>query len=171
MIELNYTYNGYNEWKLKQIELEEAFIQRMCMDYPIREVTTDRQKKNGTREFMFESIMASPSQNLRLATFKSGYVRKQNGCHSPYQINKKYMRKTMSTHMDENGDMYENSHMEGARALISSQLARLNYMLNYALRNYNLKRSVRVEKIKHVNLLWSDSHGVLIDGELYIKKN
>lgn len=160
---------SYDTWKKKQVELEEAFITRMCMEYPICEVSTDLQKKNGTREFMFETIRASRSQNLRLAVFESGYVRKQNGCLSPYQINKTYKRRSMTTHMDENGDMYENSHMENARSLINSQIARLNYMLNYAIRNYGLERCVRVSKIEHVNLLWSDEVAVLINGELFIK--
>jgi hypothetical protein len=102
----------------------------MLIDYDIREITTQRQAKNGTREFEFPVPCYSKQRlewfkrkkynlkelpRLRIASFKSGYVRKQNGAYTAYQLNPVYMQ---------------------ARALIYSPLTRLNFMLNYYLKNY-----------------------------------
>ena len=95
-------------YKEEQEFLERAFITEMLFDYGIVEVTTRKQYKNGTREFEFpvstyqntneyykkwlkskgRSLKDTP--RLRIACFKSGYVRKQNGTYSPYQLNKTY---------------------------------------------------------------------------------
>ena len=53
----------------------------------IKEVTTPRQALNGTREFELP-IKYPWGKNIRLASFKTGYVRNQNGCYSNYQLNK-----------------------------------------------------------------------------------
>ena len=55
----------------------------------IKEVTTKRQRKNGTREFELPIKIGRGCSKLRVASFKSGYVRRQNGCYTPYQINKR----------------------------------------------------------------------------------
>ena len=72
---------------------------------------------------------------LRMACFKSGYVRKQNGCYSPYQVNKTYNQNKRHTYLTKDG-LVTTEYIGKARALIYSQLARLNYMLEYYLRNY-----------------------------------
>ena len=41
------------KWQQQQFMLEEQFVKRMLIDYNIREITTQRQAKNGTREFEF----------------------------------------------------------------------------------------------------------------------
>ena len=110
----------------------------MCK-YNIKEVTTQRQAKNGTREFEFP-VPCHPKHyysvgNLRLACFKSGTVRKQNGTYSPYQLNKQYKQNRRTTFLTENG-LETNEYIGTARALIWSQLARMNYMLEYYLNNY-----------------------------------
>jgi len=63
------------------------------------EVTTDRQRVNGTREFEFpvpcsfgNTMMGVPfvsQTKLRLASFSSGYIRRQNGCWTSYQLNRR----------------------------------------------------------------------------------
>ena len=40
-------------YQRQQLELENSFVKTMLVDYGIREVTTPRQAKNGTREFEF----------------------------------------------------------------------------------------------------------------------
>ena len=72
---------------------------------------------------------------LRLACFKSGYVRKQNGCYSPYQLNKQYQQEVRCTFLTKDG-LVTRKGTQTARALIYSGLARLNYMLEYYLKNY-----------------------------------
>ena len=72
---------------------------------------------------------------LRLATFKSGYVRNQNSCSSNYQLNPTYKRKKKWVFLGDNGTETRTFYTI-SRAMIYSGLARLNYMLEFYLRNY-----------------------------------
>jgi len=138
-------------YQLEQFWLEEKFVKRMLTDYDIREITTKTQAKNGTREFKFpvpcyskQRLKWFKSKNynlndlprLRIASFKSGYVRKQNGAYKPYQINPTYNQNQRWVWMRDNGELYTSEHINKARALIYSPLVRLNYILNYYLKNY-----------------------------------
>ncbi len=138
-------------YQLEQFWLEEKFVKRMLIDYGIREVTTQRQAKNGTREFEFpvpcytkqrlewfkrKKYQFKDLPRLRIASFKSGYVRKQNGAYTAYQINPVYMQNTKSVWQRNNGELYTSTGVTHARALIYSPLTRLNYMLKYYLKNY-----------------------------------
>ena len=140
-------------WQQEQEALENAFARQLLLKYNIKEVTTQRQAKNGTREFFFpvstyqntsehykkwlkskgKSLKDTP--RLRIACFKSGYVRKQNGTYSPYQINKQYKQEERTTFLID-GKLETRQYTRTARAKIYSGLARLNYMLEYYLRNY-----------------------------------
>ena len=55
----------------------------------IEEVTTKRQKNNGTREFELPIKNQYGGKKLRVASFESGYVRVQNSGYSNYQLNKR----------------------------------------------------------------------------------
>ena len=70
-----------------------------------------------------------------MACFKTGYVRKQNGCYSPYQLNPTYKRKKKWVFLEENGTVTK-EFTTISRARIWKGLARLNYMLEYYLKNY-----------------------------------
>ena len=131
-------------WKKEQLELENGFVKNILINYNIKEVTTQRQAKNGTREFEFPvparsayyngELMFS-KQRLRLAVFKSGYVRNQNSCGSAYQLNKQYKQNVRYTFLTPDGCITRED-TQTARALIYSGLARLNYMLEYYIKNY-----------------------------------
>ncbi len=138
-------------WQKEQFMLEEQFVKRLLIDYGIREVTTQRQAKNGTREFEFPVPCYSKPRlkwfkrkkhdlkdlpRLRIASFKSGYVRKQNGAYTAYQINPVYMQNTQHVWMRDNGDIYVSNGVNHSRALIYSPIVRLNYMLQFYLKNY-----------------------------------
>ena len=131
-------------WKQEQEMLENAFARRLLIEHGIKEVTTQRQAKNGTREFEFPvparyayyNGKLKPSQyKLRLAVYKSGYVRNCNSCSSNYQLNKQYKQNVRWTYLTENG-LETRKYTQTARALIYSGLARLNYMLEYYIKNY-----------------------------------
>ena len=136
-----------NKYQQEKLALENAFARRMLLDYDIREVTTQKQAKNETREFEFPVTCwtkqvikwnrgEKPTQErLRIAVFKSGYVRKQNGAYSPYQINPVYKQNQRWVYIRD-GELYTSKWVGQARAKIGSQLARMNYMLNYYLKNY-----------------------------------
>jgi len=122
-------------WKQEKQALEDAFARSLLLEYDIREVTTRRQAKNGTREFQFPVKTKWKKEPLRLACFKSGYVRKQNDTHSPYQLNKTYKQNVRWTLLTENG-LETKEYISIARAKIWSGLARMNYMLEYYKRNW-----------------------------------
>ena len=137
-----------NKYRLEKEALENAFARRLLLDYNIKEVTTQRQAKNGTREFEFPVSCFSkqmikwnkgkcelPKDKLRIAIFKSGYVRKQNGAWSPYQLNPVYKQNKRWMYMRD-GELTTSKWIGQARELIGSGIARMNYMLNYYLKNY-----------------------------------
>ena len=140
-------------WQQEKQMLEDAYARQLLLKYNIKEVTTQRQAKNGTREFEFpvstyqntneyykkwlktqcRSLKDTP--RLRIACFKSGYVRKQNGTYSPYQLNKTYNQESRTTFLID-GKLVTRKSIGKARAKIWTGLARLNYMLEYYLKNY-----------------------------------
>ena len=141
------------QYKQEQEALENAYIRQLLIKYNIKEVTTQRQAINGTREFEFpcstyentnvfykrwlisKGKSMDDTPRLRLACFKSGYVRKQNGTYSPYQINKTYNQEQRTTFLID-GKLETRKYIGKARAKIWTGLARLNYMLEYYLKNY-----------------------------------
>ena len=112
-------------------------IERMLQFLDIQEVTTERQKKNGTREFELPIKDAWSGKKIRVASFASGYVRNQNSASSNYQLNKtkKNYEKTFS-----NG--YEWWATE--RILIPDEQDRLAYLISYCLKNYYIKNANQV---------------------------
>ena len=112
-------------------------IERMLQFLDIQEVTTERQKKNGTREFELPIKDSWSGKKIRVASFASGYVRNQNSASSNYQLNKtkKNYEKTFS-----NG--YEWWSIE--RILIPNEQDRLAYLISYCLKNYYIKNANQV---------------------------
>ena len=141
---INKMTNQYT-WRQENQMLEDSFARALLIEHNIKEVTTQRQAKNGTREFEFpqpafhyyrgNKLIAS-DRRLRLACFKSGYVRNQNSCSSNYQLNKQYKQNVRYTFMNENGILVTKEYISTARAKIGNGLTRLNYMLNFYLKNY-----------------------------------
>ena len=125
-------------WRQEQQMLEDSFARALLIEYNIREVTTQRQAINGTREFEFPvpSRKTWPnSDKLRLACFKTGYVRNQNSCSSNYQLNPTYKREKRWVFLE--GDKtITKKYTTTSRAKIYTGMARLQYMLEYYLRNY-----------------------------------
>ena len=138
-------------WQLEQKYLEANFVFEMLTKYGIREVTTQKQAKNETREFEFPVPCYTKQRlewykrkkyefkdlpRLRIACFKSGYVRKQNGCDRAYQLNPTYEQNYRCVWQRQDGEIYISKGITKARALILSPITRLNFMLNYYLKNY-----------------------------------
>ena len=142
------------EYGRQLLEKENEFVKGMLVEYGIREVTTAKQAKNGTREFEFP-VPAYTKQRLnwwkkrgnpwreikdlprlRIASFKSGYVRKQNGACRAYQLNPVYMQNYQYVWQRDNGQLYTSNGVNHARALIVSPIVRLNYILQFYLKNY-----------------------------------
>jgi len=127
-----------NNTELTQLKrrdmLVDIYAQRMFIEYNIREVTTPRQKANGTKMFQLPN-------GVLIASYKSGYVRKVSYGNRVYQLNKKYLQNIRYTILSENG-LKTIRTINWARELIHDPMARLLYIVEFAKRNYNLFRLV-----------------------------
>ena len=121
-----------NNWKQRRVELVDLFAKRMEVEYDIKEMTTDRQKKNGTRQFVL------PNGDY-LASYKTGYVRRCNSSDRIYQLNKVYKREERWTVMSGKGELRTIKSICHARELIHDPLARLIYIIEFCKRNYGMR--------------------------------
>jgi len=130
---------SYKIWKLEQESLENAYARRLLVEYNIKEVTTQRQAINGTREFEFPvpSRKRWPNGNrLRLACYKSGYVRNVNSCSSNYQLNPVYKREQRQMFLTDEGILKTYIYNGYTRTKIWNTMARMKFMLDFYIRNY-----------------------------------
>ena len=121
-----------NDWKQRRVDLVDLFVKRMEVEYDIKEMTTDRQKKNGTRQFVLPN-------GDQLASYKTGYVRRCNSSDRLYQLNKVYKREERWTVMSGKGDLRTIKSICHARELIHDPLARLIYIIEFCKRNYGMR--------------------------------
>ena len=152
----------------------------------IEEITTDRQKKNGTRVFKLPMKAywryAGYSEPVILATYKSGYVRRlltNSGVYGGvgmYQLNKRYEGKPeyfkdYETTWHDDGT-YTQKWTGKYRAfttrkckLIPNEVDRLQYLLDYAIKNWYCKPQVQTKTVKEAYL---QEVSVNIDGQKYV---
>lgn len=117
-------------WRQEQQLLTDAFARRMLVEHNLKEVTTQRQAKNGTRIFL------CPGGEL-LGSYSSGYVRRCDSSDRIYQLNPKYQREDRWMWLDKDtGKTYVRKGTAWARALIYSEMTRLVFIVEYYLRNY-----------------------------------
>ena len=121
-----------NNWRQRRVDLVDLFVKRMEVEYDIKEMTTDRQKKNGTRQFVLPN-------GDQLASYKTGYVRRCNSSDRIYQLNKVYKREERWTVMSGKGELRTIKSMCHARELIHDPLARLIYIIEFCKRNYGMR--------------------------------
>jgi hypothetical protein len=112
-------------------------VERMLQFLDIQEVTTKRQKKNGTREFELPIKDSYTKKKIRVASFASGYVRNQNSASSNYQLNK--TKKNFEKEWP-NGYKYYSTE----RILILNEQDRLEYLISYCLKNYYIGNANQV---------------------------
>ena len=115
---------------------EQQYINELTNEFPLKDVTTDRQRKNKTR--MFE-ISSGEFSGHRFATYESGMVRKiirsRFNDLSCYQLNptRTVTRYWMGSNMEIQGFEYKQ------RVPIYKGVNRLLYLKNYLIKNYNMK--------------------------------
>ena len=123
----------------------------------IQEVTTKRQKNNGTREFKLP-VKDQYGGEIHVASFASGYVRRTKaGGYSPsWQLNK--TKKNFEKEWP-NGYKYYSTE----RILIPNEQDRLEYLIAFCLKNYYIGQANMlssgefIPKWKHKLLLESDN--------------
>ena len=148
----------------------------------IQEVTTSRQKKNGTREFLLP-VKDQYGGKIHVASFASGYVRrtKAGGYCPSWQINKRCESEPQYYGPFENG--YYRKYTTWTCKLIPNEVDRLEYLVSYCLKNYYIGQANKlssgefIPKWKHEHLLSAmeaqvEGHDVkevqvIIDGHRY----
>ena len=120
-----------------------------------KEITTKRQEKNGTR--IFQLPIKKYGQFIEVGSFESGYVRRMNGCYTPYQLNKcesydHYYKdyKWCDTRDEQYFTGKYNLHICRKRILIPNEVDRLEYLIAYCLKNYYINQANMIEDGKFV---------------------
>ena len=106
----------------------------------IQEVTTKKQKKNGTREFKLP-VKCRYGGAIHVASFASGYVRrtKAGGYCPSWQLNKRVESEPQYYGPFENG-LYR-KYTTRACKLIPNEQDRLEYLISFCLKNYYINQS------------------------------
>ena len=100
----------------------------------IEDVTTKRQKKNGT--VTLKLPIKKYGKFIEVASFKSGYVRNNNCGYSNYQLNKRCESEPEYFQLN-NGDYRK--FTTRSCVLIPNEQDRLQYLIDYCLKNYYIK--------------------------------
>ena len=113
----------------------------------IQDVTTDRQRKNGTIVWRLPIKINYPRNNERfieVASFKSGYVRNQNCGYSNYQLNKRCEGEPEYFKIERNGETLYRKFSTRSCVLIPKEIDRLEYLIKYCVKNYYIKHANQV---------------------------
>jgi len=106
----------------------------------IEDVTTPRQNLNGT--ITWKLPIKKYGKFIEVASFKSGYVRNNNCGYSNYQLNK--CKPNCEYYKLPNGDYRK--YVGKKRILIPDEQDRLQYLIDYCLKNYYVKLANEVEE-------------------------
>ena len=125
----------------------------------IVDVSTTRQTENGTRVWRLPIKYSTHPKFIEVASFKTGYVRNQNGGYTNYQLNKRIDNKPEYwKNYKWNDDMtkqtftgtYRKFVTRGCK-LIPNEIDRLEYLIAYCLKNYYIKLANQVIDGKYVS--------------------
>ena len=106
----------------------------------IQEVTTKRQKANGTREFKLP-VNDPYGDAIHVASFSTGYVRRTK-VRSCWQLNKTKQEKRYVEMTDyDTGRPVIRTFKDTVRILIEDEQERLEYLISYCLKNYYIGQS------------------------------
>ena len=106
----------------------------------IQELTTKRQKANGTREFKLP-VNDPYGDAIHVASFSTGYVRRTK-VRSCWQLNKTKQEKRYVEMTDyDTGRPVIRTFKDTVRILIEDEQERLEYLISYCLKNYYIGQS------------------------------
>jgi len=120
----------------------------------IKEITTRRQMKNGT--IILELPILKYGQKIQVGSFESGYVRRMNGCYTPYQLNKCENYDHFYKNYEYRGDGTHkwtgkyNKHVCKRRITIDNEVDRIEYLIAYCLKNYYINQANMIENGKFI---------------------
>ena len=114
-----------------------------------KDITTARQYKNGTK--VFELPIRMYGTHIQVASFKSGYVRRLTlNSGSNYQLNKRVESEPDYYKVERNGETLYRKFTTRTCELIPNEVDRLEYLVDYCLKNYYIKQANQVEDGKFV---------------------
>ena len=118
-----------------------------------KEITTKRQKKNGTR--IFQLPIKKYGQFIEVGSFESGYVRRMNGGYTPYQLNKcepniEYWPEYKWVNEKQIKTGKYNKFVGKRRVRIDNEVDRLEYLITYCLKNYYINQANLIEEGKFI---------------------
>ena len=120
----------------------------------IKDITTDRQVRNGT--IIWQLPIKKYGQFIEVGSFKSGYVRRMNGGYTPYQLNKteKYDHYyKLYDYSNDNSPKFNGNYRKHEcvkRILIPNEIDRLEYLIAFCLKNYYINQANMIEDGKFV---------------------
>ena len=139
----------------------------------IQEVTTDKQKANGTREFKLP-VRDQYGAAIHVASFASGYIRrtKAGGYCPSWQLNKTKQEKRYVEMTDyDTGRPVIRTFKDTVRILIEDEQERLKYLIAFCLKNYYIKQSNMLSSGEFIPK-WKHEHALErhdVDRDLEVK--
>ena len=137
---------------MKGIQLRQELMLDLLQ---MKEISTYRQQKNGTR--IFQLPIKKYGQYIEVGSFKSGYVRRMNGGYTPYQLNKcepsvEYYKdyKWCDTRDERYFTGKYNKYIGKKRILIPNEVDRLEYLIAYCLKNYYINQANEIENGNYI---------------------
>ena len=124
-----------------------------------KDISTKKQQKNGT--IIYRLPIKMYGQYIEVGSFQSGYVRRMNGCYTPYQLNKcepsvEYFKDYKTIWNEDRSDYIQkptgkyNRYVGKRRIIIRGEVARLRYLVLYCLKNYYINQANQVEDGKYI---------------------
>ena len=118
----------------------------------IKDVSTPRQAKNGTVVWRLPIKYSTHPKFIEVASFKTGYVRNQNGGYTNYQLNKRCDGEPQYYNINPpNKEPLYTKFTTRSCVLIPKEIDRLEYLIAYCLKNYFIKRANQVVEGKYVS--------------------
>jgi len=114
----------------------------------IMDISTTRQHKNGTIVWKLPIKYSTHPRFIEVASFKTGYVRNQNGGYTNYQLNKR-CESEPEYYQLANGDYRK--YTTRTCKLIPNEIDRLEYLIAYCLKNYYIKLANQVVEGKYAS--------------------
>ena len=151
----------------------------------IQEVTTSRQKKNGTRIFKLpiKDLYCRDGSAIHVGSFESGYIRrvKSGGYCDSWQLNKRVESEPDYYKVERNGETLYKKFTTKTCELILDEVDRLDYLISYCLKNYYIGHANKIarssneyvpkwyheEKLNHFQHIQEPEVKVIINGNRY----
>ena len=120
----------------------------------MKEISTYKQQKNGTR--IFQLPIKKYGQYIEVGSFESGYIRRMNGGYTPYQLNKcekydhYYKLYDYSSDLSPKFNGKYRKHECVKRILIPNEVNRLEYLIAFCLKNYYINQANMIEDGKFI---------------------